>query len=118
TDEEPRRKPGCAAKNTYDPEALRLLDSAAARDGLEEMFELGWTDGLPVVPPTPGRVEAMLGDRDPERVIGELPPAMAEVTLRRVAACAVLAGCRPDYFPVVVATVEAALEPCFNIGGQ
>ena len=117
TGEPPRVKPGCAAKNTYDPETLRLLDGSE-HDPLEEMFELGWTDGLPVVPPTPGRVGAMLAGRDPARVLGELPPAMAEVTLERVAACAVLAGCRPDYFPVVVAAAQAALEPAFNIGGQ
>ena len=118
TDEAPLRKPGCAAKNTYDPETLRLLDGGADSDGIEEMFERGWTDGLPVVPPTPYRVEAMLGGRDPREVLGELPPAMAEVTLERLAACAVLAGCRPDYFPVVVAAAQAALEPGFNIGGQ
>ena len=82
------------------------------------MFERGWTDGLPVIPPTPDRVEAMLGARDPSELLGEIPPAIARVTLERVAACAVLAGCRPEYFPVVVAAVEAALEPAFNVGGQ
>ncbi len=117
TDEPPLRKPGCAAKNTYDPEELRLLDGAGF-DELEEMFERGWTDGLPVVPPTVERVDAMLGGRDPARMLGEMAPAMASVTLRRVAACAVLAGCRPEYFPVVVAAVEAVLEPAFNVGGQ
>jgi hypothetical protein len=60
----------------------------------------------------------MLGGRDPERVLGEVPPAMGEATLERVAACAVLAGCRPDYFPVVLAAVEAALDPAFNLNGQ
>lgn len=118
TDEPPLQKPGCAAKSTYDPETLRLLDGAGGVDELEEMFERGWTDGLPVVPPTRERVEAMLGERDPARRLGVLAPAMAEVTLERVASCAVLAGCRPEYFPVVLASVEAALEPSFNLGGQ
>jgi hypothetical protein len=117
TDEPPRRKPGCAAKNTYDPASLRALDGAGF-DELEEMFERGWTDGLPVIPPTPERVEAMLGGHDPDELLGEMAPAMAEVTLERVAACAVLAGCRPEYFPVVVAAVQASLEPAFNVGGQ
>jgi hypothetical protein len=117
TDEPPQRKPGCAAKNTYDAETLRLLDGAGF-DELEEMFERGWTDGLPVIPPTPDRVEEMLGGRDPSELLGEISPAMARVTLERVASCAVLAGCRPEYFPVVVAAVQAALEPAFNIGGQ
>jgi peroxiredoxin len=118
TDEAPVRKPGCAAKNTYDAESLRVLDGAGGFDELEEMFERGWTDGLPVIPPTPARVEAMLGGRDPSELLGEMAPAMARVTLERVAACAVLAGCRPDYFPVVLAAVRAILEPAFNIGGQ
>ncbi len=117
TDEAPRRKPGCAAKNTYDAASLRALDGARF-DELEEMFERGWTDGLPVIPPTAERVEAMLGERDRDEPLGEMAPAMASVTLERVAACAVLAGCRPEYFPVVVAAVQAVLEPAFNVGGQ
>jgi hypothetical protein len=118
TDEAPQRKPGCAAKNTYDAASLRALDGAGAFDELEEMFELGWTDGLPVIPPTRSRVEAMLGGRDPDELLGEMAPAFGRVTLERVASCAVLAGCRPEYFPVVVAAVQAALEPEFNVGGQ
>ncbi len=117
TEEQPRRKPGCAAKNTYDAASLRALDGTDF-DELEEMFERGWTDGLPVIPPTGERVEAMLGGRDPDELLGEMAPAMAQVTLERVAACAVLAGCRPAYFPVVVAAVQASLEPTFNVGGQ
>ncbi len=117
TDEPPLRKPGCAAKNTYDPEELRLLDGGHFSD-LEDMFDRGWSDGLPVIPPTSDRVEAMLGGRDRDLLLGEMAPSLARVTLERVAACAVLAGCRPDYFPVVVAAVEAVLEPAFNVGGQ
>ena len=117
TREPPLRKPGCAAKNTYDPEALRALDGAGF-DELEEMFERGWTDGLPVIPPTVERVRAMLGGHDGDELLGEMAPALARVTLERVAACAVLAGCRPEYFPVVVAAVQAVLEPSFNVGGQ
>ncbi len=118
TQDPPTRKPGCAAKNTYDPETLVLIDTAPGLDEPEDMFERGWTDGLPVIAPTRERVDAMLGGRDPEQLIGELAPAMSRLTLERVAACAVLAGCRPDYFPVVIAAVEAALEPRFNVGGQ
>jgi hypothetical protein len=118
THEGPTRKPGCAAKSTYDAESLRALDGARGFDELEEMFERGWTDGLPVVPPTAERVHAMLAGRDPAECLGEMPPAMARVTHERVAACAVLAGCRPDYFPVVRAAVRAVLEPAFNVGGQ
>jgi hypothetical protein len=95
----PATKPGCASRSTYD--APPPLD-----DELEEMFERGFSDGLPVVPPTPARVEAMLGRADPDEVLGLVPPALGEATLERVAACAVLAGCKPSYFGVVVAAVE------------
>ncbi|MGH3094436.1 MAG: peroxiredoxin family protein [Streptosporangiales bacterium] len=115
TSEPPELKPGCAAKNTYDAATLEALDSG---DEAEEMYSLGWTDGLPVVPPTPERVQAMLGSYDPDRSLGPVPPSMGEATVRRVAACAVLAGCRPAYFPVVLAAVEAALDPASNVGGQ
>jgi peroxiredoxin len=118
TAEPPTRKPGCAAKSTYDRETLAKLDGGGGLDELEDMFERGWTDGLPVVPPTRERVEAMLGGRDPARSLGEVPPAMGEATVERVAACAVLAGCRPECFPVVLAAVEAALDPAFNLHGQ
>ncbi len=117
TRERPLRRPGCAAKNTYDAETLRALDGAGF-DELEEMFDRGWSDGLPVIPPTHWRVEAMLAGLDPAELLGEMAPAMAGVTLERVAACAVLAGARPEYFPVVVAAVQAVLEPVFNVGGQ
>jgi len=106
---DPMRKPGCGARWTY--EAVGGLDE------LEDMFERGWSDGLPVVPPTPERVEAMLGGADPSLSLGPVPPAHGEATLERVAACAVLAGCRPGYFPVVRAAAEAALEPGFNAHG-
>lgn len=108
--DEPVRKPGCGARWTYEPVAGGL-------DELEDMFERDWTDGLPVVPSTPERVEAMLAGRDPSASLGPVPPAHGEATLDRVAACAVLAGCRPAYFPVVVAAVEAALDPAFNAHG-
>ena len=116
--DDPTRKPGCAAKSTYDAETLAALDAAGSYDELEEMFERGWSDGLPVIPPTPERVQAMLGGRDPSTSLGDVPPAMGEATLERLAACAVLAGCRPEYFPVVVAAAVAALDPAFNLNGQ
>ncbi len=117
TDEPPSRKPGCAAKSTYDADTLALLDGPGI-DELEEMFDRGWSDGLPVIPPTPERVESMLGGLDPHASLGSVPPADGEATLSRVAACAVLAGCRPEYFPLVVAAARAALEPGFNLNGQ
>jgi len=87
TDEAPRTKPGCAAKSTYDEEMLALVESAGAADEMDDMFERGWTDGLPVVPPTRSRVDAMLGGRDPQQSLGEVPPGMGEATLERIADC-------------------------------
>src|SRR5204862_1328324 len=107
----PAVKPGCGSR-LHEPQVEAGLDE------LEDMFERGWTDGLPVVPPTPTRVAAMLGGHDPDRSLGAVPPALGEATLGRVAACAVLAGCKPAYFPVVVAAVEAMLDPGFNLHGQ
>lgn len=115
---EPLHKPGCSSKAAIDPELAAAMAGQAGTDELEEMFERGWTDGLPVIPPTPERVEAMLGGADGRVSLGPVPPAMGEATLERVAACAVLAGCRPAYFPVVLAAARAALDPAFNLHGQ
>ena len=115
---EPRYKPGCSSKAAIDPQIAAAISSQRADDEMEEMFERGWTDGLPVVPPTPERVEAMLGGADGSVSLGLVPPSMGEGTLERVAACAVLAGCRPAYFPVVVAAARAVLDPAFNLHGQ
>ncbi len=115
---EPLRKPGCSSKAAIDPELAAAMEASSNDDELEEMFERGWTDGLPVIPPTAERVEKMLGSRDGAASLGVVPPAMGEVTLARLAACAVLAGCRPEYFPVVVAATKAALDPRFNLHGQ
>jgi hypothetical protein len=115
---EPRYKPGCSSKAAIDPELAAAISSQRADDEMEEMFERGWTDGLPVVPPTRERVEAMLSGADGSVSLGLVPPSMGEATLERVAACAVLAGCRPAYFPVVVAAARAVLDPSFNLHGQ
>jgi hypothetical protein len=115
---EPLLKPGCSSKAALDPELAVAVSAAAGSDDVEEMFERGWTDGLPVVPPTQERVEAMLGGCDDRVSLGLVPPDMGEATLERVACCAVLAGCRPAYFPVVVAATQAALDPAFNLHGQ
>jgi hypothetical protein len=84
----------------------------------EEFFDRGWTDGLPIVPPTPDRVRAMLepvGADDPELLVGYLPARDRGVTLEKAAVNAVMAGCRPEYFPVVVAALEAMFDGVFNL---
>src|SRR4051794_33313257 len=84
----------------------------------EEFFARGWTDGLPVIAPTPERVRAMLDlvlADDPETLIGFLPARGRGVTLEQAAINAVMAGCRPEYFPVVVAALEATFDAAFNL---
>ncbi|MDA0690215.1 MAG: thioredoxin, partial [Proteobacteria bacterium] len=125
-------KPGCGSM-TEDPgmqeilaarfasEALsaRRIDLADAEDEMEACYERGWTDGLPVVPPTPVRVLRMLAasDRAASEIVGRVPPDYAECSVEKVAINAVLAGCKPDYFPTVLAVVEAALKDEFCMHG-
>jgi len=82
----------------------------------EEFFERGWTDGLPVVAPTPPLVKAMLDtvDLEPDDVIGAIPRRSRSVTVEQAAINAVMAGCKPEYFPIVVAALSALLDPAFN----
>ena len=87
--------------------------------GIESCYELGWTDGLPVVPPTSERVNEFLsGVHLPgTHVIGEIPERRRLITLDKVAANAVMAGCLPEHFPAVIAATEAILDPKFNLIG-
>ncbi|MCY4085873.1 MAG: hypothetical protein OXG37_03055 [Actinomycetia bacterium] len=84
-------------------------------EDFEACYELGWTDGLPVIPPTLERVERMLGELSHRRdeVIAVLPPAGGMATLEKIAANAVMAGCRPEYLPVVEAAVRAVADKGF-----
>jgi hypothetical protein len=86
-------------------------------EAIEYAYAQGWTDGLPVVPPTDARVAAMLAaaDVDADRVLGAVPARRKVITAGVAAANAVLAGCRPEYFPLVLAALEAALDPAFNL---
>jgi len=97
-------------------ERIRLPDTWAA---IEHFFEQEWSDGLPVVPPTESLVSQMLdsGHRDPSEVIGHVPPRFGEATVESVAVHAVMAGCQPAYFPVVLTAIEALLDPRFGLHG-
>jgi len=88
-------------------------------DEFEIWFDKGVTDGLPVVPPTRERVERMLAGtgRARDELLGEMPPNYGRLTVEKTAINAVLAGCRPEYLPVVVAAAECACDPAFNLHG-
>jgi hypothetical protein len=130
----PAMRPGCASR-TRDPElAARLaarrarasgrivsreLDLGELEDPFEAMHERGLTDGLPVVPPTPERVVAMLEytSRDPQELVGVLPPYGGPGTVEKVAINAVMAGCAGPELPIVLAAVEAACREDFALHG-
>ncbi len=97
----------------------RQLSIGKWDDEIEVCFEHGWTDGLPVVPPTDARIIRMLQGtrREPQEVIGKVPPNLSPITVEKVAINAVMAGCKPEYVPVVLAALEAALEPIFTMHG-
>ena len=88
-------------------------------EAIEKCYELGWTDGLPVVPPTVERVQQFLecAGRPADEVLGSIPERRREITVGKVAANAVMAGCLPEYLPVVLAATEAMLDPAFNLIG-
>ena len=128
----PANRPGCGSR-TQEPGmparlavrygaarfGSRMLELAPGTDEAEWCFEQGWTDGLPVVPPSEERVYAMLQGtrRRAEEVLGAIPPNFAECTVEKAAINAVLAGCKPEYLPVVLAAIEAALLPAFGLHG-
>jgi hypothetical protein len=128
----PEYRPGCGSK-TLDPgvaEELavrfhagelrsRRVELGELEDEAEAMFDRGWTDGLPVVPPTEARVLRMLTGttRSADEVVAVVPPDLVDCTVEKVAVNAVMAGCRPEYLPVVLACVEAACTDEFNMHG-
>ncbi|HTY78345.1 MAG TPA: hypothetical protein VMI34_11055 [Candidatus Bathyarchaeia archaeon] len=98
-------------------EVVRAADPTAE---VNRLFRLrGWTDGLPIVPPTLGRIDAMIGGGalDRHAVLGEMEPLGGVASVEKIAASAVMAGCQPDHFPVVLASIQAILEPEFNLRG-
>jgi hypothetical protein len=128
----PEQRPGCGSRTTepgmeerlrlrFEPAALRSrrVELGAGEDPIEACYSRGWTDGLPVVPPTPERVLRMLGGtrRDRDEVVAIVPPDLVECTVEKVAINAVMAGCLPEHLPVVIAAVAAACTDSFNMHG-
>ena len=84
-----------------------------------EAIRRGWSDGLPLIPPTSPRVEQMLSAtaRDPLEIVGVLPPRQGEATVHAAAVNAVMAGCEPRHMPVLLAAVEAVTHEPLNLDG-
>lgn len=112
----PSDRTGKGKMTTYELTSKRI-ELGEADDPIEYYFEQGWTDGLPVVPPTAAKIGALLdaAARSPSEIIGTEPVRGRVVTVEKVAVNAVMAGCRAEYFPVVIAAVEAMLEPRYNL---
>lgn len=128
----PEWRPGCGSKSVEpgiaerlaaemegSPIRARRIDVGESDDVFEFMFDQGLTDGLPVVPPTPERVMRMLAGtkRDAQEVVAVVPPNLAPVTVEKIAINAVMAGCKPEYLPVVIAAIEAVTTEQFNMHG-
>ena len=128
----PNERPGCGSLSAAPgmDEALQARFGATGlsarkfsvefpEDEVEQMFDRGWTDGLPVVPPTPARVLRMLAGsgRAPDEIVGQIPPAFDDCTVEKVAINMVMAGCRPEYMPIVLSALDAALDPDFAWSG-
>ena len=128
----PEWRPGCGSLSV-DPNLIdeltvrfsgstlrsRRIDIASLEDEWEALYDRGWTDGLPVVPPTEARVLRMLEgtSRDPDDIVADVPPDLVPCTVEKVAINAVMAGCLPEYLPVVLTAVEAACTDEFNMHG-
>ena len=128
----PAWQPGCGSKSVepgvqealiarYGETGLKARQVAVGNwdDPWEACFERGWSDGLPVVPPTDERILRMLGgtERKPDEIVGLIPPNLSPCTVEKVAINAVMAGCKPEYMPVVLGVLEAALDPLFTMHG-
>ena len=131
-EELPELQPGCGSLSVEPGMAERLqvrfgevpfqsrqIPLSENEDPIEVAYDRGWSDGFPVVPPTDERILRMLeGTSRPwHEVIGKMPPNLVDCTVEKVAINAVMAGCRPEYLPVVLGALEAALVPKFTLHG-
>ncbi|MBI2862410.1 MAG: hypothetical protein HYX89_06300 [Chloroflexi bacterium] len=97
----------------------RMFEVTDIEAAVEFCYQQGWTDGLPVVPPTQVAIERIIEHlgRDPQDVVGVIPPRDGIATIEKIAINCVMAGCLPEYVPIVIAAVEAMLEESFNLNG-
>lgn len=112
-----RDKPAVQAGHAEVEPGPREIVFTGTLDEVEEHFlARGWSDGLPIVPPTPDRVARFLAatTEDPGTVLGAMPPELREITITNIAVNGVMAGCRPDYMPVLVAVARCVTDPGFR----
>ena len=99
------------------PELLTIEGELS--DVIDHYQEQGWTDGLPIIPPTEEAVAQALEytDLDPNETVGKVPATRADATVHNIAVNAVMAGCKPEYLPIVIAAVRGLAVPDFNAFG-
>ena len=128
----PDQRPGCGSMSV-DPDRIdaleaafgdstttsRTIEFAALEDEFEAMYDRGWSDGLPLVPPTAARVRRMLEGttRASDEIVAIVPPTLVDLSVEKIAINAVMAGCLPEYLPVVIAALEAVCTDEFNMHG-
>jgi hypothetical protein len=110
------------ARSSQDGEgnvAARLLVPSDPAETFSFFSDRGWTDGLPVLPPTLAAVRKMVatGGKKADVILGVIPPLNGVATVEKIAANAVMAGCLPDYYPLVLAAVRAITRPGYNLDG-
>ncbi|MBI2907552.1 MAG: hypothetical protein HYX92_07865 [Chloroflexi bacterium] len=105
------------AARPVEPGPRDIVFKGALPEVLELFYKNMWTEGLPIVPPTLDLIEKFLRftDRSPDEVLGVLLPENRQATIWNVAVNGVMAGCRPEYMPVLIAVVEAIADPEFRI---
>ncbi len=106
--------------STSAPERAATFETLNDLDAINRLYrERGWSDGLPIVPPTVERVTRMLQQtsREPDDVVAYIAPGFGAATVEHIAINAVLAGCDPEYLPVLIAATEAVTAPQFNLQG-
>jgi len=109
------KRPPTAEADLAAPVTIDIPDDPIAI--LDAFTERNWADGLPIIAPTAERVSAMLDGRDGAKNLGIMPPLWRQVTLEKLAVNAVMAGCEPRAFPIILAAVEAMLDRAFNLYG-
>ena len=110
-------QPPAAVKGAREPAPREVIARGSFEDINESFYAKGLSDGLPIVPPTLERIAAFLRhtDRDPEASLGTLLPDSRAATVWSIAVNGVMAGCRPEYMPVLVALVEAMADPAYGV---
>ena len=113
-----RSKGGVAIEEVeIEPDPREVVFTGSLDEVQEHFLTQGWSDGLPIVPPTPDRVDRFLAatGEDPDTVLGSLPPELREITITNIAVNGVMAGCRPEYMPVLVAVARCLMDPRFRL---